>query len=183
MLVRAQIDYDTTDPCRALGIRLAGQTTYRITFELPRAGEGGPIRGWSDGGEPSRPADATSEWIGGDPRGISGRQFGFAGHLGVPFRRVMGARYLQPIVAIRRPDRVLGPLRFPSLHVAELDMQPTEHPALFEATFTVPAGVAGEAYVLANDVAPLGQAVAYSNNKGRARVTIRLADETRPPSK
>jgi uncharacterized protein (DUF2235 family) len=183
MLVRAQIEYDTDEPCRPLGIRLAGRTTYRVTFELPRAGAGGPIRGWTDRREPKRPADAPPDWIGGDPRGLSGRQFGLLGHLGVPLRRVMGARYLQPIVEIRRPHRIFGPLGFAALHVTELDMQPTDHPALFEATFTVPEGVSGEAYIFANDVAPIGLPLAYRNNIGRARVTISLADEAQTPAK
>ncbi len=125
--------------------------------------------------------EVTSEWKDGpyvtDPRGVSaGEMRWLAGYFGAPFRRIIGARYLQPIAEVRSPqtehDRGGAVLQ-------ALDIEPVpDHPNLFQARFRARAN--GQLYLFANDAVSLVgldhfYAVGNAVNSGTANVTIEEA--------
>jgi uncharacterized protein (DUF2235 family) len=131
----------------------AGQD-YAITFEI--------TSDWKDGSQ------AT------DPRGLSaGDMKWLSGYLGAPFRRVIGARYLQPIAEIRwEADST----RSAGAALQALDVEPVpDEPNLFEARFK--ARVGGQLYLFSNDaVSLLDLDYFYTSpqgkNEGSANVTV-----------
>ena len=84
-----------------------------------------------------------------NPLGLRARDMGVVGILGSPFRRVIEANYLQPIVEIRKPP---SGWRFDSLHMFAPPLRLLE-PCLYAVEFT--ADHDGELFVFANDAVSL----------------------------
>jgi hypothetical protein len=101
---------------------------------------------------------------------------GLVGIAGAPFRRVVEANYLQPVVEIRRPPESW---RVDSLFITALPLT-QEGPSLYAAVFT--AGHDGELFVFANDAVSLLQPTFFyqappGRNHGTAALLIfRLED-------
>ena len=83
--------FQTGDTCHAVRERVELGKRYRVEL---RVDENDP---WFDGSHPT------------DPKGLRARDLGLAGILGGPFRRVIEANFLQPVIEIRQPPRVLAP--------------------------------------------------------------------------
>ena len=122
--------------------------------------------------------EVTSDWKDGsyatDPRGVAaGDMRWLVGYLGAPFRRVIGARYLQPIAEVRwpeTPDRSAGAM----LQALDVQLVPDE-PNRFQARFTARAG--GQLYLFSNDAVSLvGLDHFYTKspaaNAGTATITV-----------
>jgi uncharacterized protein (DUF2235 family) len=77
--------------------------------------------------------------------GLRARDMGPAGILGSPFRRMIQANYLQPIVVIRKPRRAW---HFDRLHMFAPDLKQVE-PCVYVVEFT--ADYDGELFLFAND--------------------------------
>ncbi|WP_347302451.1 DUF2235 domain-containing protein [Croceibacterium sp. TMG7-5b_MA50] len=130
---------------------------YSVLLEVPVSDR------WYDG-----PVAAT-------PRGLSAGELGWAGYLGVPFRRVIRAPYLQPMIAIRRGA---GRLQWwDRVHIEPLSLrQSVERPTLWRGSFT--AARSGELVLFVNEaVPPWGRPDRFytgadHGNRGRANVTI-----------
>ena len=98
------------------------------------------------------------------------RDMGFVGIVGAPFRRVIEANYLQPIVEIRKPPHAW---RFDSLFITALPLTQQE-PTLYAAVFT--ADHDGELFVFANDAVSLHDpAFFYQSRPGRNHGTAALS--------
>ena len=74
---------------------------------------------WFDGSHPT------------DPKGLRARDLGLAGILGGPFRRVIEANFLQPVVEIRQPP---GSWRLDKVHITPLAPE-EKQPRLFVGEF------------------------------------------------
>ena len=125
--------------------------------------------------------EVTSDWKDGsyttDPRGVAaGEMRWLVGYLGAPFRRVIGARYLQPIAEVRWSETSY---RSAGAMLQALDVEPVpEDPTRFQARFTPRAD--GQLYLFANDAVSLvGLHHFYTSpiaaNAGTANVTIEQA--------
>ncbi|MEA3060431.1 MAG: hypothetical protein QOJ94_212 [Sphingomonadales bacterium] len=167
--VFARRKFNTRSPCVATGLRVDKGQVYDIVFQLPVTQTGDPAE-WYDG-----------RGAGGKPTGI--RAAGLAHFLGVPMRRVITARYLQPVAQItvtRRdnPGRLGRWLRglFPNVDRVDeraLDLQQDpEWPELWRVRFKAPES--GSLHFFANDSQlPFGGGRSlYDNNCGNARVMI-----------
>lgn len=155
----------TDATCATTGLLVRSGARYAVELEVARPWRDGAVR-------------AT-------PRGLPAGDLGFAGYVGVPWRRVIGANYLQPMIAIRRGP---GPLQISDrdrVHIEPLALrQSVERPAIWRGSFTAPRG--GELMLFANEAVPpfgwppdhfyTGRA---HGNRGTARVTIRLVDPGR----
>ena len=173
------VDFNIDSRCTRLGDVVEPGRTYRVTFRLPVADAGGEPARWTDGGGPR---DRDGNVVGSDPTGLTAGQLGLRGRLGAPFRRVVGARYLQPLIEIRGRARYLAFLGFSSIHIEALELQPDPgDPALFTGTFRTPEDVGGDVNLFVNDAAPLGIAGRfYANNEGGALVTIEEEEAAKP---
>ena len=119
---------------------------------------------WFDGGHPT------------NPQGLRARDMGLAGMLGGPFRRVIQANYLQPVIEIRQPSRRW---HFNAVHISPLPLVEQE-PGLFAGEFK--AMREGELFVFVNDaVVPLVPTFFYESrlgqNDGTASLKIVRLDE------
>jgi uncharacterized protein (DUF2235 family) len=109
--------------------------------------------------------------------GLRPRDLGLVGYLGGPFRRVIEANYLQPIVEIRTPRPEWW--RFDTLHMlaAPLSLQ---EPRVYAVDFT--ADHDGELFLFANDAVSLHRLdYFYTSDRGRnhgtaALTVVRLAN-------
>jgi len=119
--------------------------------------------------------DATEPWFDGryptDPKGLRARDLGLAGILGGPFRRVIEANFLQPVIEIRQPP---GSWRLDNAHITPLVLDEKE-PRLFVGEFT--AGGSGELFVFANDAVALHDPTYFytsplGKNSGKALIWI-----------
>ncbi len=90
-------DFRTNARCNAMRAEVERGATYEITFDV--------VEEWRDGTYPAT------------PEGLQAGELGVAGYVGVPFRRVVGSRYLQPMVEIRpkaaRPGRLENVFIYP----------------------------------------------------------------------
>lgn len=157
------IELSATALCAGTGLRVERDAKYEVTVLV--------LQGWRDG------RTVTT------PKGLSAGELGPAGYLGVPARRVIGANYLQPILAIRStapfpflPDRT---------HLSALDLREGWRvPRLWRGSFV--AARDGDLALFVNEaVLPVGPADWFYThgdyrNAGAARVTIRRVAD--PPT-
>jgi uncharacterized protein (DUF2235 family) len=136
----------------------------------------------------------TDTWYDGElettPEGVTAWGHGLSGYLGVPFRRVITASYLQPVLEIRGPA---GDLRGERIHIDRIDLQPQGDSAkLWRGTFE--AARSGDLFLFANEaVLPFRSFRTYDvryfyedgryGNTGAAWVTIRRADIEPDPAR
>jgi uncharacterized protein (DUF2235 family) len=155
---RHQIEFHTNRLCHPVGRRVEKQHRYTITFNVGQT--------WSDARH------------GTNPLGAGAFDIGPAGPFGLPFRRVVNANYLQPLLEIRDGRAV---------EIHALDVEPVvEGGTLYRATFEAPRD--GELFLFVNDAifpfrsdprgATLSREYFYLNNRGTACVTIEAADAT-----
>ena len=125
------------------------------------------------------------------PTGLAASDLGFWGHVGVPLRRIVNARYLQPAYLIRSERRWWH--FWEPVYIQPLALEPLgETGTSWQAEFT--AERSGELSLFANDsVLPLSiQNYDYkyfyersrsgsTGNSGTARVTIARADQVSLP--
>jgi hypothetical protein len=148
-LVRHDTVFRTDATCLAVGATVTGGRRYRVELQVQEP--------WFDG------SHATT------PLGLRARDMGFVGVAGAPFRRVVEANYLQPVVEIRRPPESW---RVDSLFITALPLT-QEGPLLYSAVFT--ADHDGELFVFANDaVSLLRPAFFYQSPPGRNHGTAAL---------
>ena len=124
--------------------------------------------------------DVTSDWQDGnyptDPRGlVAGDMKWMMGYVAAPFRRVVGARYLQPIAEVRWP-RTSNQQAGAILQALQVEPVPDE-PNRFQARFKPKAS--GPLYLFANDAVSLLDLDYFytANNRGSATVTIAKGDD------
>jgi hypothetical protein len=162
-LVTARFAFSPRQTCQPVGARVVEGQRYRITFEV--------MEEWRDGRYSASPL--------GLPAGAM--QWG-AGYLGVPFRRVIKARYLQPAIEIRHRRNVLG---FNAVHIYPLELeQHGDAQVVYRGEFAAEHG--GELLLFANDaVLPFdlryfyersGSSAAMRGNWGSACVTVERSD-------
>jgi uncharacterized protein (DUF2235 family) len=122
----AYVDFQTDQLCNRTGMLVEADHLYTITFEVGES--------WSDGRRGTTPLGATALDV------------GWAGVLGIPLRRVVNARYLQPLAEVRRGDQV-------EIYALELE-QVEGGAARYRASFR--SRQAGELFLFSNDaVLPL----------------------------
>jgi hypothetical protein len=148
--------FKTSDPCLAVGKTVERGRRYRVWFGVDSP--------WFDA------SHATN------PLGLRARDMGAIGILGGPFRRVIEANYLQPVVEIRGSAQAW---RLDSVHINPLELEETG-PALFSGVFT--ATQTGELFVFANDAVLLGKPTffyksSFGLNSGSAQLVIERLDE------
>lgn len=132
---------------------------YTVTFDVDTP--------WVDSVSPASPQGLTAADL---PSGI--------GYLATPFKRVINANYLQPLIKIG-PVGTSSTL-LPNVQIYALDVEPVENSRTsFQADFIAPRD--GELFIFVNDAVlpfktPLLRDVDfryfYRNNEGSARVTI-----------
>jgi uncharacterized protein (DUF2235 family) len=155
-LIQYEEPFTTASICHAVGANVIAGRRYRVELRV--------LDPWFDGGHPT------------NPQGLRARDMGPIGWLGGPFRRVIEANYLQPVIEIRQPSRRW---RFDGVHIYPLQVVEQE-PGLFTAEFK--AMRAGELFVFANDaVLPLLPTFFYesrlAHNYGTASLTVVRLDE------
>ena len=149
-LVTHQATFRTEATCHAVGATVTKGRRYRVELRVQEP--------WFDG------SHATT------PLGLRGRDMGFVGIVGAPFRRVIEANYLQPIVEIRKPPHAW---RVDSLFITPLPLTQQE-PSVYVAVFT--ADHDGELFVFANDAVSLHDpAFFYQSRPGRNHGTAALS--------
>jgi hypothetical protein len=151
--------------CHAVGRTVVKDRRYRVELRVEEA--------WFDG------SHATN------PMGLRARDLGPAGILG-PFRRVIEANFLQPVVEIRQGSR---PWPFDKVHIDPLAVS-EQQAGLFAGEFK--ATQDGELFLFVNDAVWLPEPTYFYQsrpgiNSGRARLTIVRLEEApvaavRPPS-
>lgn len=156
------VQYDSTfqpsDTCHAVRERVELDKRYRVEL---RVGAQDP---WFDGSHPT------------DPKGLRARDLGLAGILGGPFRRVIEANFLQPVIEIRQPP---GSWRLDNVHITPLALEEKES-RLFVGEFK--AAASGELFVFANDAVALHDPTYFyrsrlGKNRGKAALSITLLEE------
>ena len=150
-------DFAANRLCNDAHFSVIHEKDYVITFEVTSA--------WHDGRYPT------------DPRGISaGDMSWLVGYLGAPFRRVIGARYLQPVAEVRwaeTSEKSAGAM------LQALDVEPIpDEPNKYQARFKPRAD--GQLYLFANDAVSLFRmhhfyTAGRAANKGTAKVKIEPA--------
>jgi hypothetical protein len=160
--IQRLVEYDSTflpgNTCHVVYKRVELGKRYRVELQVDANDP------WFDGSHPT------------DPKGLRARDLGLAGVLGGPFRRVIEANFLQPIIEIRKPP---GSWRLDHAHITPLALEEKE-PRLFVGEFK--AGASGELFVFANDaVSLLNPTYFYASrlgrNHGSARLKIVLLEE------
>lgn len=154
-----RFDFRTEALCNPAGLQVEAGTDYLITVEV--------VDEWKDGSHSTTPQGLTAgdiPWL--------------AGYAGMPLRRVIDARYLQPLAAVRVEEGGFVSGLIGSVPVRRLNLQPVEgEPTRYTVEFEAPAN--GELLMFANDsVLLFDPGYFYANNEGTACVTITLA---RPP--
>lgn len=158
--------FDTRRPCTYLGGRVRKGYTYQLRLSEVKNGPEG--EGWLDGSFPT------------SPEGLEAGAMGWRGYLGAPLRRVVGARYMQPLVEVR--ERRRGNL-WAGVHIQKVRMSRASDGS-YSGEFTAKGG--GSLHLFVNDVAPpfgLTERF-YGNNRGYADVTVtqvRAPASTRRP--
>jgi len=150
VLATHEATFRTDATCHAVGATVTKGRRYRVELRVQEP--------WFDG------SHATT------PLGLRARDMGFIGIAGAPFRRVVEANYLQPIVEIRKPPHAW---RFDSLFITALPLT-QQGPSLYAAVFT--ADHDGELFMFANDAVSLLQpAFFYQSRPGRNHGTAALS--------
>jgi hypothetical protein len=163
------LDFHADRPCNPAGASVREGVRYYVNFEV--------IAPWSDGG------------VAATPVGLPPRAFPFAtGYLGVPLRRVIDARYLQPLIAVRSSagNRLhIYPLELvgTATSASQNSDMPGGVPVTFTGEFVAPA--TGDLFLFANDaMLPFGNGRLFGydstyfydgrgvGNRGTACVTI-----------
>jgi hypothetical protein len=158
-LLQYQGTLEAQATCHPIAARVVKGRRYRVELHV--------VTPWFDGTYPT------------SPLGMSAADLGAPGFVGAPFRRVIEANYLQPIVEIRRP---LQAWRIDSLHMFPLAVA-EQTAGVFVAEFT--ATQSGELFVFVNDaVLPGWPAFFYQSmparNQGTAALSIVRLEEARP---
>jgi len=135
-ITRSQADFTTASLCNRVGGKEGASVQqghrYRIIFEVTET--------WYDGNVET------------DPRGVTAGDVPFlAGYAGMPLRRVLNARYLQPLAAVRPvEDTYLVERIFGTVQVRRLDLQrDPENADRYVAEFEAPAD--GELLLFSNE--------------------------------
>jgi hypothetical protein len=142
--------------CHPVGMTVAKDRRYRVELKVDEP--------WFDG------SHATN------PMGLRARDLGLAGILGGPFRRVIEANFLQPVVEIRQGSRSWP---FDKVHINPLEVA-EQQPGLFAGEFK--ATQDGELFLFANDAVWLPEPTYFYQekpgvNSGSARLTIVRLEE------
>jgi hypothetical protein len=148
--------FEPSSLCHPVGMTVAKNRRYRVELSVEQP--------WFDG------SHATN------PRGLRARDLGFAGILGGPFRRVIEANFLQPVIEIRHGSR---PWPLDKVHIDPLEVT-EQQPGLFAGEFKAPQD--GELFVFANDAVMLPNlSYFYAQrpglNTGSARLRIARLEE------
>jgi len=155
-------DFLTSETCNYTATRVTKGVTYEVSFYV--------VDSWSDGKR------ATA------PDGLSAQQLGFWGYVGAPFKRVINANYLQPIIEIRPLDDDHSFIRNVYLYPLEMRRE-GDSINLYRGQFTAPR--TGELNLFVNDaVMPFAGKWAGANdfrrfyrlNRGSACVIIARTD-------
>lgn len=166
-ILKATRDFRTNQLCHPTGATVEKDVRYAITFSVTEP--------WSDGRMPSAP-QATPTGVDANMRNL----------VGIPLRRVMTARYLQPLIEIRPAASEQG--IFPNVFIFPLNLAEARPGAnIYRAEFT--AGRSGELMLFANDavmpfeIGRFRRDYFYTQsdgggNFGRACVTIERLDLT-----
>lgn len=142
--MRVSFAFDTGSTCHPTGLTVLRGRRYLVEMNLEDA--------WWDSSYPA------------DPRGLGAGDIPFWGHVALPLRRAVTARYLQPVAHIG------GGTGGPTLQPLELRQRGTPI-TLWRGEFT--ARRTGTLSLFANDAAIVGSPLRfYHNNRGSARVTI-----------
>jgi uncharacterized protein (DUF2235 family) len=121
-------DFSTRDVCSESFGHVVEAQRYIVTFDV--------VEPWADSTIPTNP----------EGLGLNDFPWGL-GYLAAPFRRVIDARFLQPVLEIRRSD---GRLPWGNVQIYPISVrQVGDFPTLYRAEFTVPRS--GELFVFAND--------------------------------
>ena len=152
--------FETAEPCHHLGFPVLAAHRYRVRLMV-----GQP---WLDDGVATSPAGFTyidSMKSGWSARGLGGALEGAAAHLfGIAVRRDIGARWFQPVIAIRRRD---------TDWLYRVDLSPQRgSDGSYYARFVAP--VDGDTSIYVNDAVVPGRPADafYANNHGTARVEM-----------
>jgi uncharacterized protein (DUF2235 family) len=148
--------FEPSSLCHPVGMTVAKNRRYRVELGVEQA--------WFDG------SYATN------PDGLRARDLGFAGIVGGPFRRVIEANFLQPVIEIRQGAR---PWPLDKVHIDPLEMT-EQQPGLFAGQFKAPQD--GELFVFPNDAVMLPNlSYFYAQrpglNTGSARLRIARLEE------
>lgn len=121
-------DFSTRDVCSESFGGIVEAQRYIVTFDV--------VEPWADGNIPTNPEGLA---LGDFPWG--------RGYLAAPFRRVIDARFLQPVLEIRRSN---GKRHWGNVQIYPLSVrQVGDVPSMYRAEFT--AQRSGELFVFAND--------------------------------
>jgi len=159
-------DFDTRDLCSASFGQVTKGNRYTVTFDV--------LTPWRDSS-----LDAS-------PLGLSASQFrGPVGYVFAPLKRVINAKYLQPLIEIRPVKGAGGTLSNVQIYPLAVEAA-GDSPTVFRADFT--AARDGELFLFVNDaMLPFPRPVwrgfdykyFYENNDGTARVTVASDDAPR----
>lgn len=127
-ITAVQRDFSTANVCSASFGGVVEGERYAVSFDV--------VEPWYDGTIPT------------NPEGLAAGDFPLgAGYLGAPLRRVIDARFLQPVLEIRRTD---GNRRWGNIQMYAVPVRPVGDSAtLYRAEFT--AARSGELFLFAND--------------------------------
>jgi uncharacterized protein (DUF2235 family) len=154
-----RIYYQTTNPCAALATVKRGHR-YEIAVQI--------VQPWTDAGLEVVPTGSRAgvHLQGIHVEGSRLKRFGQA--VGIPYRRLVDGRYLQPIVKLRAYDNTAGIVPQTVVHL----LNPvTNGDGTYTDQFDAPED--GELFFFVNDAAFLSEHdYFYANNHGSAWVTI-----------
>ena len=169
--------FDASELCNATGERVVRGHHYGVEFAVPgpalrsRSGRWYP---WDDGGHPT------------NPEGLPAYKLKLPGYLGVPFRRLTDARYMQPLYEIR-PDDDADKRRTVQVKALNMTFTGVEGQCLiYRADFV--ATEDGALFLFANDAwTPWAGDYFYkgrtTGNRGFARVYLHDFSEIRSAAK
>jgi uncharacterized protein (DUF2235 family) len=155
--------FETAKPCNPTGVKVGRGHTYEIRFYVQEP--------WQDGSDKNNAAS---------PEGIEAGRFPYKlGYVGAPLRRVIDARYLQPLAAVSRRKSNFTTVDYTTVHITALAPVQAGHNE-WVSEFT--ASATGELSLFANDSVPpwpFDAAHFYrgsdlSRNRGTACVAISL---------
>lgn len=127
--------FETRNPCNPTGVKVGRGLTYEIRFYVQEP--------WQDG---SNRDNLTN------PEGIEIGRFPYKlGYIAAPFRRVIGARYLQPLAAVSRRTSNFTTVDITTVHITAL-APVAAGPNEWVSEFTAPA--TGQLSLFANDAVP-----------------------------
>lgn len=143
------ITFRTDAPCNPTGIVVEAKHRYRVTFRINET--------WRDGAHivalQTGPAEESEADL---ALGLSADKMGLAGYLGLPLRRVVYGRWLEPYYAIRHQGGVA---------IFSLKLQRhAKDPALYTSEFTAREG--GDLFLFANEaVLPFSMSFFYQDRQ------------------